>query len=137
GPAEVESILAEHVAVAESAAVGVPDALKGEVILCFAVLKAGHLPSVSLRDELRNRVALALGESFAPEDGRFVAELRKTRSGKILRRVIRKVAMGEEPGDLSSIENMRALEAVARAQQEVFVMKRLVVKNGERSGDKD
>ena len=109
GPAEVESILAEHAAVAESAAIGVPDELKGEVILCFAVLKPGHLASVSLRDELRNRVALALGKAFAPEDVRFVAELPKTRSGKIVRRVIRKVAMGQEPGDLSSIENLGAL----------------------------
>jgi acetyl-CoA synthetase len=115
GPAEVESILAEHEAVVESAAVGVPDELKGEVILCFVVLKSGHLPSVSLRDDLRNRVALALGKAFAPEDVRFVAELPKTRSGKIVRRVIRKVAMGQEPGDLSSIENLAALEAVARA----------------------
>ena len=113
GPAEVESILAEHAAVAESAAVGVPDELKGEVILCFAVLKTGHLASVSLRDELRNRVALGLGKAFAPEDVRFVAELPKTRSGKIVRRVIRKVAMGQEPGDLSSIENLGALEGVA------------------------
>jgi acetyl-CoA synthetase len=118
GPAEVESILAEHGAVAESAAVGVPDELKGEVILCFVVLKADHSASVSLRDELRNRVAVALGKAFAPEDVRFVAELPKTRSGKIVRRVIRRVAMGQEPGDLSSIENLGAIKGVERARRE-------------------
>jgi acetyl-CoA synthetase len=112
GPAEVESILAEHEAVAESAAVGVPDDLKGEVILCFAVLKPGSLACASLRDELCNRVALALGKAFAPEDIRFVAELPKTRSGKIVRRVIRRVAIGQEPGDLSSIENLGAIDAI-------------------------
>ena len=115
GPAEVESILAEHGAVAESAAVGVPDVLKGEVIVCFAVLRSGHTACLALKDELRHRVALALGKSFAPDDVRFVSELPKTRSGKILRRVIRKVAIGEDPGDLSSIENLGALEAVKRA----------------------
>ncbi len=112
GPAEVEAILIEHPAVAESAAVGIPDSLKGEVIACFAVLQAGHQPDDSLRHELRERVAHALGKSFAPESISFVAELPKTRSGKILRRVIRKVTIGEDPGDLSSIENLGAIEAI-------------------------
>ena len=94
---------------------GVPDVLKGEVIVCFAVLRSGHTPCLALKDELRHRVALALGKSFAPDDVRFVSELPKTRSGKIVRRVIRKVAIGEDPGDLSSIENLGALEAVKRA----------------------
>ncbi len=116
GPAEVESILAESEAVAESAAVGVPDQLKGEVIICFAVLKPGHAPSDQLRGELRNRVAHALGKAFTPEDVRFVSELPKTRSGKIVRRAIRKVAIGQDPGDLSSIENLGALEAIRRTE---------------------
>jgi acetyl-CoA synthetase len=116
GPAEVESILAAHGAVAESAAIGVPDSLKGEVIHCFAVLNDGHLPAQSLRTELRDRVAQALGKSFAPDRVRFVSELPKTRSGKVLRRLIRKVALGEDPGDLSSLENMAALEAIRRAE---------------------
>jgi acetyl-CoA synthetase len=115
GPAEVESILCEDGAVAESAAIGVPDDLKGEVIICFVVLKRGHTGSAGLRGELRNRVAQALGKSFAPEDVRFVSELPKTRSGKIVRRVIRSVVIGKEPGDLSSIENLGALEGIRRA----------------------
>ncbi len=69
-------------------------------------------PASRCAHELRERVAHALGKSFAPEDVRFVAELPKTRSGKILRRVIRKVAIGEDPGDLSSIENLGAIEAI-------------------------
>jgi acetyl-CoA synthetase len=115
GPAEVESILAEHPAVAESAAIGVPHALKGEVILCFCVLRDGHAPCDSLRSDLCARVVLALGKSFAPEEVRFVPDLPKTRSGKILRRLIRNVAIGEAPGDLSSIENSSALEAIRHA----------------------
>jgi acetyl-CoA synthetase len=116
GPAEVESILAEHGAVAESAAIGVPDHIKGEVIHCFAVLNHGHEPEESLRAELRDRVAHALGKSFAPEQVRFVAELPKTRSGKVLRRLIRKVALGQDPGDVSSLENLEAIEAIRRAE---------------------
>ncbi len=114
GPAEVESILAEADEVAESAAIGVPDQLKGEVIVCFAVLKAGCAASDELRGALRERVAQALGKSFTPEDVRFVAELPKTRSGKIVRRVIRRVAIGQDPGDLSSIENLGAIDGIRR-----------------------
>jgi acetyl-CoA synthetase len=116
GPTEVESILAEHIAIAESAAIGVPHALKGEVIHCFAVLRTGHQPRDSLRDDLRNRVAKALGKSFAPEVVKFVTELPKTRSGKILRRLVRKVALEEDLGDLSSLENPEALESIRHAQ---------------------
>ena len=61
-------------------------------------------------------VAEALGKSFQPEAVRFVAELPKTRSGKILRRVIQRVATGQDPGDLSTIENLGAIEAVRRAE---------------------
>ncbi len=115
GPAEVESILAEHEAVAESAAVGVPDTLKGEVIRCFVVLKPGREPADSLRSDLIDRVALALGKSFAPDEIRFVDELPKTRSGKILRRLIRKVALEEDPGDVSSVDNVATLDAIRRS----------------------
>jgi acetyl-CoA synthetase len=116
GPAEVEAILAEHGAVAESAAIGVPDSLKGEVIHCFAVLKHDHEPTDTLRSELRERVAHSLGKSFAPESIGFVTELPKTRSGKILRRLVRKLALGEDLGDLSSLENPSALEAIRQVR---------------------
>jgi acetyl-CoA synthetase len=112
GPAEIESVLAEHDAVAESAAVGIPHTLKGEVILCFVVPRPGFDPGDSFRSELCTRIAQSLGKSFVPEDVRFVAELPKTRSGKILRRVIQRVALGQDPGDLSSLENPTSLEAI-------------------------
>jgi acetyl-CoA synthetase len=112
GPGEIESILAEHIAVAESAAVGFPDTIKGEVILCFVVLSPGHEPTDSLRADLVLQVIDAFGKSFAPHDVRFVAELPKTRSGKILRRLIRRLAADEELGDLSSLENLASLEAI-------------------------
>ena len=93
-----------------------PISLKGEVIHCFAVLHHGHVPAESLRTELRDRVAHALGKSFAPDRITFIAELPKTRSGKVLRRLIRKVALGQDPGDLSSLENLSGIEAIRRAE---------------------
>jgi acetyl-CoA synthetase len=115
GPAEIESLLVGHPAVAEAAAIGVPHELKGEVIWCYAVLKPGYEPSEALRGELRERVREALGRSFVPEAIKFVRELPKTRNAKILRRAIRAVALGQEPGDLSNLENPQALEEIARA----------------------
>jgi acetyl-CoA synthetase len=115
GPAEIESILAEHPAVAEAAAVGIPHSIKGEAILCFVILGPGHAPGDSLRSELCARVAAGLGKSFVPEGVRFVTALPKTRSGKVLRRVIQKVALGQDPGDLSTIEDLAAIEAIRRA----------------------
>ncbi len=115
GPAEIESIVVGHPAVAEAAAIGVPHALKGESIWCYVVLKPGHEPSEDVRSELRQRVIEALGKAFAPEQIKFVRELPKTRNAKIVRRAIRAVALGQEPGDLSNVENPQALEAIARA----------------------
>ncbi len=115
GPAEIESVLVSHPAVAESAAIGVPHELKGEAIWCYAVLRPGYEPNDALRKELRERVIEALGKSFAPEAIKFVRELPKTRNAKILRRAIRAVALGQEPGDLSNVENPQALEEIARA----------------------
>jgi acetyl-CoA synthetase len=116
GPAEIESILAGDPAVAEAAAIGVPERQKGEVIHCFVVLRPGCEPRDSLRAALRARVADELGKAFTPEGIRFVAELPKTRSGKVVRRLIRSAVCGEDTGDLSSIENLSALEAIRRAQ---------------------
>lgn len=114
GPAEVESILAGHPAVAESAAVGIPDRIKGEAIWCFVVTKAGHETGDSLADELSGLVAQHLGKAFKPSRIVFVPELPKTRSAKIVRRAIRATVSGEDPGDLSSLENPSAIEAIAR-----------------------
>ncbi|HEX9717917.1 MAG TPA: AMP-binding protein [Actinomycetota bacterium] len=114
GPAEVESILAGHPAVAESAVVGIPDPIKGEAIWCFVVAKPGADTGDPLADELSGLVAQDLGKAFKPSRIVFVPELPKTRSAKIVRRAIRATVAGEDPGDLSSLENPSAIEAIAR-----------------------
>ncbi|MBI1963767.1 MAG: acetate--CoA ligase [Candidatus Rokubacteria bacterium] len=115
GPAEVESVLVSHEAVAESAAIGVPHAVKGEAIVCFAVLRPGHAPSEPLRAELQALVADRMGKALKPERVLFTRDLPKTRSAKIMRRVIRATYLGKEPGDLSSLENPAAVEAIRQA----------------------
>jgi len=105
GPAELETILNSHPAVAESACVGIPDTVKGEVPLCLVVLREGLRPSEDLKGELMNLVGNSLGKAFLPADIVFVKELPKTRNAKIMRRVIRALILGKEPGDLSALEN--------------------------------
>jgi acetyl-CoA synthetase len=115
GPAEVESVLVGHAAIAEAATVGVPHPVKGEAIVCFAVLKEGSAPSEPLRAELAELVARQMGKALKPERVLFARELPKTRSAKIMRRVIRATYLGKEPGDLSSIENPAAVQAISEA----------------------
>jgi acetyl-CoA synthetase len=115
GPAEVESILVAHSAVSEAAAIGVPDPIKGQAVVCFAVLKPGYSPEETLREELKELVAGALGKPLAPRDIKFVRDLPKTRNAKVMRRVIRAAYLGQEPGDLSSLENPAAVEEIRRA----------------------
>jgi acetyl-CoA synthetase len=115
GPAEVESILVGHPAVAEAGVVGVPHEVKGEAVVCFVVLKPGQAPSETLRAELTDRVAQQMGKALKPERVLFARELPKTRSAKIMRRVIRATYLGREPGDLSSLENPDGVKAVAEA----------------------
>ncbi len=115
GPAEVESVLASHPAVAESAAIGVPHPVKGETIWCVVVLRPDIEASGDLAKELRRLVADHLGRSFMPGRVIFAPELPKTRSAKIVRRAIRATAVGEDPGDLSSVENPDSLDAIRAA----------------------
>ncbi len=115
GPAEVESALVTHPAVAEAAAVGVPHEVKGEALWCYVVLAAGVEPTEELRTELTGVVTTALGKSFRPSAVRFTTALPKTRSAKVVRRAIRAAAVGADPGDLSSLEDPAALEAVRGA----------------------
>jgi acetyl-CoA synthetase len=112
GPAEVESALAHHAAVVESAAVGIPDEVKGEAIWCFVVAKPGLDRDEGLAAELKAVVAERLGKAFRPSRVVFVEELPRTRSAKIMRRALRAVVLGQDPGDLSGLENPRALEAI-------------------------
>ena len=112
GPAEVESALINHAAVAESAAVGIPDRIKGEGVWCFVVTKPGYEQDSRLAAELARVVIEHLGKAFKPSRIVFVDELPKTRSAKIVRRAIRAAVLGQDPGDLSSLENPGALEAI-------------------------
>jgi acetyl-CoA synthetase len=112
GPAEVESALTAHPAVSEAAAIGVPHKIKGEAIVCFAVLRPGHSPTKALGAELRAAAAAHLGRSLAPEAVYFVRDLPKTRNAKVMRRVIRAAALGQDPGDLSSLENPQAVAEI-------------------------
>ena len=113
GPAEVESVLVSHPAVAESAVVGVPDKTKGEAIWCFCVAPGGTRDGIA--EELRELVASELGRPFKPSRVVFVDALPKTRSAKILRRAVRAVAIGEDPGDMSTAENPQSLEQIRDA----------------------
>jgi len=113
GPAEVESVLVSHPAVVESAVVGVPDETKGEAIWCFCVVSDGAGDETA--NELRELVARELGRPFKPSRVVFVDALPKTRSAKILRRAVRAVAVGDDPGDMSSAENPQALDGIRAA----------------------
>ncbi|MDQ2923102.1 MAG: AMP-binding protein [Candidatus Dormibacteraeota bacterium] len=112
GPAEVESVLVGHPWVAESAAIGVPDELKGEVLVCFVILRPNREASDKLALELSDLVATALGKPLRPKAVHFVGDLPRTRNAKILRRVVKSVYIGSDPGDLSSLENPSALAAI-------------------------
>jgi acetyl-CoA synthetase len=115
GPAELESAAVGHAAVAEAAAVGVPHEVKGEVAWVFCVLGPGHEPSEELAREVGAAVGAELGKAFAPDRVLFVPALPKTRSAKIVRRAVRARALGQDPGDMSSVENPESLEAIADA----------------------
>jgi len=112
GPAEVETIVNSHPAIQESACIGVPHELKGEVIWIFATLKPGYEPSEEIKREIEEKIVKELGKPFKPERIVFVPDLPRTRSGKIMRRLIRAVVTGQELGDTSALENPDSLEKI-------------------------
>jgi acetyl-CoA synthetase len=115
GPAEIESALVDHPAVAEAGVAGVPHEVKGEVPWCFCILVPGVEASDELAADIAGHVVARLGKSFAPERIVFVPSLPKTRSAKIVRRALRAVAVGEDPGDISSLEEPEVLDAISAA----------------------
>jgi acetyl-CoA synthetase len=115
GPAEVESALISHPAVNEAAVFGVPDDLRGQAAVAFIVLKQGVEPSDGLKDELIKYVKKVIGPIIVFQGMEFSDSLPKTRSGKIMRRVMRKLWIGEELGDLSTIENEASVDEVKEA----------------------
>ena len=110
GPAEIESVLVAHAAVAEAAAVGIPDDVKGERLMCVCVLRAGASAGPALEQELKDFVKNAMGPALKPDVITFVDRLPKTRNGKVMRRVIRAICSGKDPGDLSALEDAAALD---------------------------
>jgi acetyl-CoA synthetase len=115
GPAEVESAATSHPAVQEAAAIGVPHDIKHETITLFVMLQPGVEPDGTLKDEIRQLVGAHLGKALIPSEVRFVSDLPRTRNGKILRRLIRAKHLGQDLGDLSALDNHRALQAIAEA----------------------
>jgi acetyl-CoA synthetase len=115
GPAELESAAVGHEGVAEAAAVGVPHEVKGEVAWIFCVPRPGVAAGAELAREVAASVAAELGKAFRPGRILFVTALPKTRSAKVVRRAVRARVLGQDPGDLSSLENPEALEEIARA----------------------
>jgi acetyl-CoA synthetase len=104
GTAEVESALVSHPAVAEAAAIGLPHELRGNTIYTYVILRSGFEPSDELATELRNHVGKEMGPIAKPEKVEFVPKLPKTRSGKIMRRVLKARAQGLPEGDLTTLE---------------------------------
>jgi len=104
GTAEVESALVSHQAVAEAAVIGKPDPVKGNVIKAFVILRVGHIPGERLKNELLYHVRITLGPIAMPSEIEFVQSLPKTRSGKIMRRVLKAQELGMDPGDISTLE---------------------------------
>jgi acetyl-CoA synthetase len=118
GTMEVESALVAHSKVAEAAVVGRPDELKGQAISAFVTLESGNAPSDELKDELRKWVAKEIGALARPDDIRFTEALPKTRSGKIMRRLLRELAThGEIKGDVTTLEDFTVISKLREADE--------------------
>ena len=117
GPAEVETAAVAHPAVVEAAAIGVPDELKGEAVVVLVVLRPEHIaaPDADLLADIAARVVTELGPTLRPAAVVPVAQLPRTRSGKIMRRVARAAWLGQDPGDTSALENPASVTEIAAA----------------------
>jgi len=115
---EIESALVAHDKVAEAAVVGRPDAIKGQAVSAFVTLEAGHKPNDKLKDELRQWVAKEIGSMAKPDDIRFTEQLPKTRSGKIMRRLLRELASsGEVKGDTTTLEDFSVISKLKESEE--------------------
>ena len=118
GTTEIEDAILAHSAVAEAAVVGIPDPIKGEVPLAVVVLREGYKPSRELEEEIKQTVRKILSPIAVPKRVLFVNKLPKTRSGKIMRRLIKAVATGAPLGDVSTLEDEASVEEIKRAWEE-------------------
>ncbi|MFA6235005.1 MAG: AMP-binding protein [Bacteroidota bacterium] len=112
GPAEIESVLVEHSAVNEAAAIGVPHEIKGNEVVCFCVLNPGQEANAALVETLRASIIHSMGKPLAPREILFVFDIPKTRNGKIMRRIVRSAYLGLDPGDTSSLVNPEAVDEI-------------------------
>src|SRR5205807_3535839 len=119
GTIEVETAFLRHPAVAEAGVTGRPDPVRMEVISAFCVLRAGQQPSEQLKQELLDTVRRELGPIAVVGELNFVPLLPKTRSGKIMRRVLKAVTLGQDPGDISTIEDEGSVEEARQAWREM------------------
>ena len=118
GTAELESAMVSHPAVAEAAVVGRPDEIKGQGIVAFVVLRSGHDPSDQLKEQIRKHVSTTIGPIAKPDEIRFAEMLPKTRSGKIMRRLLKQVAGGQSlTGDTSTLEDLSVLTKLSKAEE--------------------
>jgi acetyl-CoA synthetase len=115
GPAEVEAAATAHPSVVEAAAIGIPHRIKGESIVVVCTLRRGETDDEELRAAITRRVVADLGKTLKPEAVLVVPALPKTRSGKIMRRVVRAAYLGLDPGDLSALDDPTTIEAIRRA----------------------
>jgi acetyl-CoA synthetase len=117
GTSEIESALVSHTSVAEAAVVGRPDEIKGQALVCFVTLKQGESASPELRDKLRQHVGTIIGSIAKPDDIRFAEALPKTRSGKIMRRLLKEVAAGGQvTGDTTTLEDLNVLATLRNSE---------------------
>ena len=115
GTAEIESALVSHPAVAEAAVVGRPHDLKGQAVSAFVILKGKYTESPELREELRNHVGKVIGAIAKPDDLHFTPGLPKTRSGKIMRRLLKElVTTGKVSGNVTTLEDFSVIESLQR-----------------------
>ena len=119
GTIEIEDAAVSHEAVVEAAVASRPDEVKGESVVIFAILKQGVEPSQELKNKIKQHIRKTLGPIATPDEIYFVAKLPKTRSGKIMRRVLKAVASGTKIGDLSTLEDEASVEDVKRAFKEL------------------
>ena len=117
GTAEIEDAAVSHPAVSEAAVAGKPDPVKGESIVLFVTLREGTSPSAQLKKELGAHLRENIGPIAAPDEVYFVDSLPKTRSGKIMRRVLKAVTLGQSLGDLTTLENEASVEELKNAYE--------------------
>jgi len=119
GTIEIEDAAVSHPSITEAAVAGKPDPIKGESLVIFAILKQGVSPSAELNKELKEHIRHSIGPVATPDEIYFISKLPKTRSGKIMRRVLRAVASNASIGDLTTLEDEASVEEVKRAYEEL------------------